>query len=307
MSSVPSDHDFTWRDGERTIVFREGALAGASELLAEGIWERFELLTTPRALAAAPIELAERASAVHEVPRGPVPEAAATIVDSVRNPTLVALGGGRVIDTAKAIAAVRGGRVCALPTTLSGAEMTAIHRLPGRPRARGPAPGPPYPGARRPVRDDHPRRPAPAGERDELARPWSRGSLHAARQPCGHAGRAARRRAARRGARPPSAGARPGGVLPSARCCAPPRSTRSGYALHHVVCQTLVWVLGTPHAETNATILPLTMEAMRSRAPARSSRWPGRWERAPTGSGSGSRAWAAGRDGWATSAQTAAV
>ena len=26
-------------------------------------------------------------------------------------------------------------------------------------------------------------------------------------------------------------------------------------------------MLGTPHAETNATILPLTMEAMRSRAP----------------------------------------
>ena len=67
---------------------------------------------------------------MHEVPRGPVPEAAATVVDSVRNPTLVALGGGRVIDTAKAIAAVRGGRVCALPTTLSGAEMTTVHRLP---------------------------------------------------------------------------------------------------------------------------------------------------------------------------------
>ena len=41
----------------------------------------------------------------------------------------------------------------------------------------------------------------------------------------------------------------------------------AGFALHHVVCQTLVWVLGTPHAETNATMLPLTMEAMRARAP----------------------------------------
>jgi maleylacetate reductase len=41
----------------------------------------------------------------------------------------------------------------------------------------------------------------------------------------------------------------------------------AGYAFHHVVCQTLVWVLSTPHAETNATMLPLTMEAMRSRAP----------------------------------------
>jgi len=41
----------------------------------------------------------------------------------------------------------------------------------------------------------------------------------------------------------------------------------AGYALHHVVCQTLVRMLGTPHAETNATILPRTMEAMRARAP----------------------------------------
>ena len=125
-----TDHDFTWRDGERTVVFREGALAGAAELLADGVWERFELVTTPRALGGAPLALAERASAVHEVSRGPVPDTAAALIDAVSNPTLVALGGGRVIDTAKAIAAVRGGRVCALPTTLSGAEMTAIHRLP---------------------------------------------------------------------------------------------------------------------------------------------------------------------------------
>jgi maleylacetate reductase len=42
-------------------------------------------------------------------------------------------------------------------------------------------------------------------------------------------------------------------------------STR--YALHHVVCQTLVRTLGIPHAETNAAILPRAMEAMRPRAP----------------------------------------
>ena len=35
-----------------------------------------------------------------------------------------------MIDAAKAIAAVRGGRVAAIPTTLSGAPMTTIHRLP---------------------------------------------------------------------------------------------------------------------------------------------------------------------------------
>src|SRR3954447_13478772 len=125
-----AERDFTWRDAERTIVFRAGALADSPEILAGGIWERFALLTTTRALGAAPVELAERATAVHQVEPGEVPYVAAAIIDSVRNPTLVALGGGRVIDTAKAIAAVRGGRVCALPTTLSGAEMTAIHRLP---------------------------------------------------------------------------------------------------------------------------------------------------------------------------------
>ena len=35
-----------------------------------------------------------------------------------------------MIDTAKAIASVTGAAVAAIPTTLSGAEMTGIHRLP---------------------------------------------------------------------------------------------------------------------------------------------------------------------------------
>jgi alcohol dehydrogenase class IV len=39
------------------------------------------------------------------------------------------------------------------------------------------------------------------------------------------------------------------------------------FALHHVICQTLVRVCGSPHAETNAAILPQAMAAMRSRAP----------------------------------------
>ena len=55
--------------------------------------------------------------------------------------SLVAFGGGRVIDTAKAIAAVRGARVAAIPTTLSGAEMTVIHKLPdGHKATRSTAP-----------------------------------------------------------------------------------------------------------------------------------------------------------------------
>ena len=64
-------------------------------------------------------------------------EVAARLIDDVGDGDLVALGGGRVIDVAKAIAAVREVRVAALPTTLSGAEMTRIHRLPEGSRRRG--------------------------------------------------------------------------------------------------------------------------------------------------------------------------
>jgi alcohol dehydrogenase class IV len=263
---VSDDRDFTWRDGERTIIFRQGALATASELLAEGIWERFELVTTPRALGAAPLELAERASAAHEVPRGAVPEAAATIIDAVRNPTLVALGGGRVIDTAKAIAAVRGGRVCALPTTLSGAEMTTIHRLPT--------------GHQHEAR--HLVRPmlviADPFEMttldDQRLRASAMNSLaHGAEALYSPLANPAATLVALRGAEllatelDHAAGERDRSALALGSMLCAYALDSAGYALHHVVCQTLVWVLGTPHAETNATLLPLTMEAMRSRAP----------------------------------------
>jgi alcohol dehydrogenase class IV len=261
-----AQREFTWRDGERTVLFREGALGDAPELLADGIWERFELLTTQRALGAAPLALAERAQAVHEVPAGVVPEAAAVIIDSVRNPTLVALGGGRVIDTAKAIAAVRGGRVCALPTTLSGAEMTAIHRLPA--------------GHEHEAR--HLVRPALVIADPEQMTTLPDGRLRAsAMNSLAHGAEALytplanpmATLAALRGAGLLAAALdqehdeadRPGLALGSLLCAYAVDS--AGYALHHVVCQTLVWVLGTPHAETNATMLPHTMEAMRPRAP----------------------------------------
>jgi alcohol dehydrogenase class IV len=39
------------------------------------------------------------------------------------------------------------------------------------------------------------------------------------------------------------------------------------FSLHHVVCQSLVRALRIPHAETNATMLPRTMAALRPRAP----------------------------------------
>jgi maleylacetate reductase len=263
---MAGEHDFTWRDGERTIVFRVGALADTPDLLSEGIWDRFELLTTPRALGAAPVELAERSSAMHQVPGGPVPDAAAVLIGRVRNPTLVALGGGRVIDTAKAIAAVRGGRVCALPTTLSGAEMTTIHRLPaGRERE-----------ARHLVRPDLVV--ADPIEMTTLDEARLRASAintlaHGAEALYGPLANPVATLAALRGAeliaaaldQPADERDRASLALGSLLCAHALDS--AGFALHHVVCQTLVRVLETPHAETNATLLPRTMAAMRKRAP----------------------------------------
>jgi hypothetical protein len=80
---------------------------------------------------------------VHLVGDGLVDELAGDLLDAVDGAqTLVALGGGRVVDTAKALAAacdIAGGRrfrrpkakdplVAAIPTTLSAAEMTRLHR-----------------------------------------------------------------------------------------------------------------------------------------------------------------------------------
>jgi maleylacetate reductase len=39
------------------------------------------------------------------------------------------------------------------------------------------------------------------------------------------------------------------------------------FAVHHVICQSLVGTLGVPHAQTNAAILPQAMAYMRDRAP----------------------------------------
>ncbi len=156
--------DFVWRDGERIIVFKRGALEQAPELLSEHGYGEYDLLSTSRALREAPRAL-EAVGSVHEVPAGPVPEAAKKIMATVRSVAIVALGGGRVIDTAKAIVAVKGGRVAAIPTTLSGAEMTT-HPPPAR-GTYGPGARAPRARARRPGGDDQPARGPAARERHE--------------------------------------------------------------------------------------------------------------------------------------------
>jgi alcohol dehydrogenase class IV len=257
--------EVSWRDEARgrAVILREGLLAEAPELLEEAGWEDFDLLTTERARAGAP-ELGEAAEATHLIPAGPVPEAAAAVLDRVGSDRLVALGGGRVIDSAKAIAAVRSGEVAALPTTLSGAPMTAIHRLPAGHRAAS--------GVRPSLVLADPIAMTSAPE-PQLRATAMNALAHAAESLYTPLADADSRRDALRAAEliARSLDAEPGfrdrSELALGALLAGSAVDRAGIALHHVLGQTVVRVLGTPHAETYAALLPETMAAMRERAP----------------------------------------
>jgi alcohol dehydrogenase class IV len=257
--------DFIWRDAGRAVAFRRNGVAQASQLLREHGFEPFELLSTPRALAGA-AGLAAAASAVHEVPPGQVPELAAALLGSVSSGSLVALGGGRVIDTAKAIAAVSGARVAALPTTMSGAEMTAIHRLPEGAEATSLV---------RPalvVADPE----AMTGQPEAALRASSMNALaHGADSLYTPFSNPVSEMTALRGAeliataldRDPEERSPSQLALGSILCGYAIDSAMFG--LHHVICQTLVRVCGSPHAETNAAILPRALAFLVARAPDR--------------------------------------
>ena len=122
---------FDWRDGERLIRFGRGVAADAVQALGG---PGYLLLTTSRAGAVLPA-VAQAAAGVHHVHPGGVPELAEEALawaqpPAVRASRIVALGGGRVIDVAKAVTAAlgEGTRAMAIPTTLSGAELTSVHR-----------------------------------------------------------------------------------------------------------------------------------------------------------------------------------
>ncbi|HEX7058847.1 MAG TPA: iron-containing alcohol dehydrogenase [Solirubrobacterales bacterium] len=257
--------NFVWRDAGRTIVFRGTGVRDAPQLLVEHGMEHFELLSTPRALTGA-ADLEEAATAVHEVAPGGVPEAAATILNLALSRNLVALGGGRVIDTAKAVASVTGARVAAIPTTLSGAEMTGIHRLPAGAEAR-------VGGLVRPelaIADPE----AMTSLAEARLRASAMNALaHGADSLYTPFANPVSRMTALRGAeliavaldQPAEERDRAALALGSTLCGYAIDS--AAFSLHHVICQTLVRICGGPHAETNAAILPPAMAFLVPRVP----------------------------------------
>jgi alcohol dehydrogenase class IV len=240
---------FTMRDGERTIRFGEGSAAEAPDLLGQGGFERYTLLTTERALGSAPLE---PKSTVH-VPVGLVDEISAALLPEAGDRPLVALGGGRVIDTAKAIGGVTGAPVAAIPTTLSGAELTPFHRMPAG-----------VEGARmvRPslvVADPLLMASQPEPELWASAMNALAHGMEALYTPLANPVAEA---AALRGARAIFAEE----VALGALLCGW-ASGMAGFAVHHATCQNLVRTAGSPHAQTNAVMLPHFARMMAGRVP----------------------------------------
>jgi alcohol dehydrogenase class IV len=261
--------NFVWRDAGRTVVLRAGGIDDAQQLLAEHGMEPFELISTQRHLARAP-RLAEAAAAVHDLPAADpasaVSETSAALLDSIRSPNLVALGGGRTIDTAKAIAAVSGARVAAIPTTMSGAEMTGIHRLPAGAEHR----------VKSLVRPSlviaEPEAMTSAPE-PELRASSMNALAHGADSLYTPFASPVSEMTALRGAQliatsldeDPSERSQDALAQGSLLCG---YAIDSGsFALHHVICQTIVRICGGSHAGVNAAILPRAMSFMTSRAP----------------------------------------
>ena len=274
---------FTFDDGERTIRFGPGVVAQAVDVLGG---PGYTLLTTERTAKMAP-RVVEAAAAVHHVPYGLVEDVAGDLLagplgtgaggapdaDPAEGLRLVGLGGGRVVDVAKSLAAARTAaghptRALAIPTTLSGAEMSGGHRI-----ARGAATdlrvrcavvvNDPALSASQPV---------PA-----LAASAANALGHAAEAPCTvranpvatlaalEAARTIADAFRRRGGEPDRAALALGALLAGYAIGS------AGLGLHHVLAQTLVRVAGAAHGHANAVLLPHTLAALAWRFPAQAA------------------------------------
>jgi alcohol dehydrogenase class IV len=250
---------FTWRDGDRTYRFGPGAIDDAPQLLGDG----YTLITTARSRGAAP-QLADAAADVHELPPGYVEDTAGDLLDRVGGELVVALGGGRVIDTAKALGAALNIRVAAIPTTLSAAEMTWLHR-----QARGADPSTGHAHAELVINDPELSASQPPAE---LAGSAGNSLGHAVDGVCTtmatpvpvYAAQAAARvlaRALPAGGEPDRSALALGALLSGWAI------NSTWYGLHHVLSQTMVRGGQIEHGQANSGLLPHTTAALRRRAP----------------------------------------
>ncbi len=202
-----------------------------------------------------------------DVPPGAVDELAAGLADAVGHGRIVALGGGRVIDVAKAIAAARPpSAVTAVPTTLSGAEMTHFHR-----QARGAPPGTRHVRPALVVNDPALSASAPT---DRLAASSANALGHVLVAIASTESSAITRAAARdAGRRIAAAWAGAGDEEPDrdrlalGALMAGWAVDHSGLGLHHVMTQSAVRAVGVAHADANAALLPETVAAIATRVP----------------------------------------
>lgn len=253
--------DFTWHDGGRVVRFGRGALAEAADLLGDDVI----LLTTERAAATAPDVVASARAVIHVAP-GDVGALSAELLPRIGDAAVLgALGGGRVIDTAKAIASVHAARprVGAVPTTLSAAEMTATHRLPEG-----------APAGTRPVR--------PALVVNDPALCASQPGPELAASAANSLAHAAEGSVTRRASPVPTLagheavrliteaygveGEPDRDALALAALLSGYAIDGNGYGLHHVMSQTARAVGGAGHGQANAAMLPHTARALAERA-----------------------------------------
>jgi alcohol dehydrogenase class IV len=275
---------FDWRDGERLIRFGRGVADDAVEALGG---PGYLLLTTKRGEGALPA-VREAAAGVRHVPAGGVPELAAAALEWARAAAqrpevpalataahawarphdagtgrIVALGGGRVIDVAKAVAAAlgEGARALAIPTTLSGAEMSRGHR-----HAQGVPEQTPRVRCAVVVCDPEIAASQPVAE---LAASALNALAHAVEGPCTLGGNPVATLAAHEAARllvGGFAGPEPDrDALALGALLAGYTLDSAGFGLHHVLAQTLVRHGLAGHGQANAVLLPHTIGALARR------------------------------------------